>query len=108
MKLLFASAGFLLVFSFGAAEGQPAKQDLNFQHENSAFGTQNNLFRRVITACPASDYAQSDATSLTPSGLLVGTASTKVYNITVTVKWPEGLSDKHITIRSIMSDWKQR
>jgi type II secretory pathway pseudopilin PulG len=76
--------------------------------ENSAFETQNNLFRRLITACPATDYAQSDATSLNPNGPLVGTASTKVYNITVTVKWPEGAGDKQVTVRSIMSDWKQR
>ncbi len=76
--------------------------------ENSTFETQNNLFRRIVTACPATDYAQSDAASLNPSGPLVGTASTKVYNITVNVKWPEGIGDKQITVRSIMSDWKQR
>lgn len=77
--------------------------------ENSTFETQNQGFRRLITACPATDYRQSDSTSTNPTGTLTGTASTNVYNVTVTVKWKESNGpDKQVSFRSIFSNWRQR
>lgn len=77
--------------------------------ETATFESQNNGFRRIITACPAKDYAQSDAASTNPTGPLNSTASTNVYNVTVTVRWQESKGpDQEVLFRSILTNWKQR
>ena len=66
-----------------------------------------NGFSRLISACPAKDYQQTDYTAQNPTGPLNATNSSKIRTVTITVNWLEGNQTKTLVERSMMGDYGQ-